>query len=143
MFHGSFPSAPRSLECETYMEDQQATILVVDDDEDTRGSILRVLEKKGYRVLEADGPMKATELASRSGDEIDLVVLDVVMPGLSGISTADELAGEIDDLRILYISGFIEGELPERHGGPGRSAFLQKPFTVGEMLEKIEKLLAA
>lgn len=123
------------------MEDEPRTILLVDDDPDTRGSILRVLEKKGFRVLEADGPVEATEIAHRSGDEVDLVVLDVIMPGMSGISTADKLAEEIDDLRILYISGFIEGELPERHESPGRSAFLQKPFTVGEMLERIEDLL--
>ena len=124
------------------MPDRQATILLVDDDDDTRGSILRVLEKKGYRVLEADGPVRATELARRSGKEVDLVVLDVIMPGMSGISTADKLEEEIDELRILYISGFIEGELPERHESPGRSAFLQKPFTVGEMLAKIEELLS-
>lgn len=123
------------------MADPGGTILLVDDDDDTRGSILRVLEAKGYRVLEADGPVRATELANREGNAIDVVVLDVIMPGMSGISTADKLAAEIDDLRILYISGFIEGELPERHESPGESAFLQKPFTVGEMLEKIEKLL--
>ena len=124
------------------MPDRQATILLVDDDDETRGSILRVLEKKGYRILEADGPVRATELAHQSGDEIDLVVLDVIMPGMSGISTADKLEAEIEELRILYISGFIEGELPERHESPGRSAFLQKPFTVGDMLAKIDDLLA-
>lgn len=124
------------------MEDPSDTILLVDDDADTRGSILRVLEKKGYRVLEADGPVEATEIAHRSRGEIDVVVMDVIMPGMSGISTADRLAEEIGDLRILYISGFIEGELPERHESPGRSAFLQKPFTVGEMLSRIEGLLS-
>lgn len=113
----------------------------MDDDEDTRGSILRVLETKGYRVLEAGGPVEATEIAHQSGSDVDLVVLDVIMPGMSGISTADQLAEEIEDLRILYISGFIEGELPEGHESPGRSAFLQKPFTVGDMLGKIEDLL--
>lgn len=124
------------------MADEPRTILLVDDDPDTRGSILRVLEKKGFRVLDADGSVEAMELAHRSGDEVDLVVLDVIMPGMSGISTADRLAEEIGDLRILYISGFIDGELPERHESPGRSAFLQKPFTVGEMLERIEALLS-
>ncbi|MFP3948544.1 MAG: response regulator [Gemmatimonadota bacterium] len=124
------------------MSDEQPTILLVDDDDETRGSIRRVLEKKGYRVLEADGPVRATELAHRKGHDVDLVVMDVIMPGMSGISTADKLAAEIDELRILYISGFIEGELPERLESPGRSAFLQKPFTVGEMLEKIEELLS-
>lgn len=124
------------------MPDESRTILLVDDDPDIRKSIVRVLEKKGFRVLEADGSVEATEIAHRSGGEIDLVVLDVIMPGIGGISIADKLAKAISDLRILYISGFIEGELPERHDSPGRSAFLQKPFTVGEMLERIEGLLS-
>lgn len=118
------------------------TILLVDDDEDTRASIRRVLEKEGYRVLEADGPVQATELAERRGGEVDAVVLDVVMPGMSGISTADRIAGHVDPLRILFVSGYIEGELPERDETPGRTAFLQKPFTVGRLLEEVARLLA-
>lgn len=118
------------------------TILLVDDDEDTRASIRRVLEKEGYRVLEADGPVQATELAERRGGEVDAVVLDVVMPGMSGISTADRIAGHVDPLRILFVSGYIEGELPERDETPGHTAFLQKPFTVGRLLEEVARLLA-
>lgn len=69
-------------------------------------------------MLEGEGSVEATEIAHRSGGEIDLVVLDVIMPGMGGIFTADELAKAISDLRTLYISGFIEGELPERHDSP-------------------------
>lgn len=123
------------------MTDEKATILLVDDDDDTRGSMRRVLEGKSYRILDADGPRKATELAEEHGAEIDLVILDVIMPGMSGISVADRLEGAIDELRILYVSGYIDSELPERHESPGRSAFLQKPFTVGELLEEVRSML--
>lgn len=123
------------------MTEEKSTILLVDDDADTRASMLRVLEKKGYRVLDADGPERATETAREHGDEIDVVVLDVIMPGMSGISVADRLQDAIDDLRILYVSGYIEGELPERHETPGRSAFLQKPFTVEQLLAEVRGLL--
>lgn len=123
-------------------DDDKTTVLLVDDDDDTRDSMKRVLEKKGYRVLAADGPVAATEEARRSGAEIDVVVLDVVMPGMSGISAADKIAEEVDPLRILYVSGFISGELPERRETPGTSTFLQKPFTVEQFLGKIEALLA-
>lgn len=122
-------------------DDRQTTVLLVDDDDDTRHSMRRVLEKKGFRVLDADGPAAATEAARRHSDEIEVVVLDVIMPGRSGISTADDMAEILDPLRILYISGYIAGELPERHETPGRSTFLRKPFTVEQLLAKIEELL--
>ena len=122
------------------MSREKTTILLVDDD-DTRGSMRRVLEKKGYRILDADGPARATELADEHGTEIDVVILDVIMPGMSGISVADRLEEALDELRVLYVSGYIEGELPERHETPGRSAFLQKPFTVGQLLEEVRGLL--
>lgn len=122
-------------------DDPVATILLVDDDQDTRESMQRVLEKKGYRVIPADGPVAATEEARRHGPEIDVVVLDVVMPGMSGISVADQIADEVDPLRVLFVSGYMTGELPERDETPGPTAFLQKPFTVEAFLEKIEELL--
>lgn len=123
-------------------DEDEKTILLVDDDDDTRSSMRRVLEKKGFRVLEADGASAATEAAQRHANEIDVVVLDVIMPGRSGISTADDLADILDPLRILYVSGYIAGELPEGREGPGRSAFLQKPFTVEQLLGGIDEVLA-
>ena len=123
------------------MTDEQRTILLVDDDDGTRGSMRRVLEKKGFHVLDASGPVEATDLARRNADDIDVVVLDVIMPGMSGISLADQLGEEMDDLRILYVSGYIEGELPEREESPGRNAFLHKPFTVDELVNGVRGLL--
>lgn len=122
------------------MSDQPTTILLVDDDTDTRASVRRVLEKKGYRVLPARGPEEATRLATEHAGEIALVILDVIMPGMSGISVADRLGEILEDLRILYISGYIAEELPERHESPGTTAFLQKPFTVDNLLARVREL---
>jgi len=64
----------------------------------------------------------------------------VIMPGTSGISLADRLGEILEDLRILYISGYIAEELPERHESPGTTAFLQKPFTVDNLLARVREL---
>lgn len=101
----------------------------------------RVLERKGYRIVEAADSTEAAEAAERHAPEIDLVVLDVVLPDRDGVTVGSELSRHIDDLRILYVSGYLEGELPERSRGASRTAFLQKPFTVDDLLSRVEDLL--
>lgn len=120
---------------------RDTTILLVDDDADARHSMGRVLERKGYRILEAADSAQAEEEAERHAREIDLVVLDVVLPDGNGVTVGSELSRHIDDLRILYVSGYLEGELPERPRGTSRTAFLQKPFTVDDLLSRVEDLL--
>ena len=117
------------------MEDPSSTILLVDDDADTRGSILRVLQKKGYRVLEADGPVEATEIAHRSGNEIDLVVLDVIMPGMSGKELADTLHQQRPDTKIFLMSGYTGEKLADDNGWP----VMGKPLD----LEQLDRELRA
>lgn len=117
------------------------TILLVDDDPDARRSMRRVLERKGYQVLEAGDPDEAGEAAERHASEIALAVLDVVLPDKDGVTVGSELAATIPDLRVLYMSGYLEGELPEGSEGVARSAFLAKPFTVEELLDRVRELL--
>lgn len=117
------------------------TILLVDDDPDARRSMKRVLERNGYQVLEAGDPEEAGEAAERHASEIALAVLDVVLPDKDGVTVGSELATTIPDLRILYMSGYVEGELPERSAGVARSGFLAKPFTVEELLDRVRELL--
>lgn len=121
--------------------DRETTILLVDDDPDARSSMRRVLEREGFRVLEAGDPDGAGKAAERHATEIDLVLLDVVLPDRDGVTLGSELTRWIDDLRVLYVSGYLRDELPERPRGAARSAFLQKPFTVDELLERVDGLL--
>lgn len=116
------------------------TVLLVEDDHDVRSSIRSILEVDGYRVLSGVGHVPATRMAEAHAEEIDLVIVDVVMPGMSGVALAERFTEILDDPRILYVSGFVRGDLPERHEIEGRTAFLEKPFTPTALLDRVRAL---
>jgi len=115
-------------------------ILVVEDEPVVRELVLRLLRRAGHNVTGAPDGETALALAS-SGPAFDLLVTDVVMPGMNG----RELAGRLQQLQprlpVLFMSGYahdFDGALPE---APGASAFLQKPFDAAALLERVQTLL--
>jgi len=120
-----------------------ATILVVEDDPLVRDLTARVLRRRGYRVLAAGNATCAKDLMKAHGDEVALLVADVVMPGASGRELADELVERWPGLLVLYVSGYTEDTVlrhgVERDGVP----FLVKPFTPSQLCAKVADLLAA
>jgi PAS domain S-box-containing protein len=117
------------------------TILLVEDEEIVRSLVREMLELVGYRVLDApDGPA-ALALAAEIDEPIDALVSDVVMPGLSGQELAARLTAVRPGLRVLFTSGYNE-EAITNHGvlSPG-SAFLEKPFTAGQLAQKLRAVL--
>src|SRR3954464_7303194 len=109
------------------------TVLVVDDQDVVRDVIQLALESAGYTVLSAASPTAALDVV-RSGEEIDLVVTDVVMPEMDAFELADRIACEVPGLRILYTSGYTDA------GAEG--PFIQKPFTPAQLIEKVRAVLA-
>jgi two-component system cell cycle sensor histidine kinase/response regulator CckA len=125
------------------MDDQDGmeTVLVVDDEDDVRESLRRSLERYGYRVMTADGGDAALALASDLGEEIDLVVTDVVMPTMSGFELGRRLAALTPDLPVVYISGYPDEAILE---APSPApAFLPKPFTPPLLARTIRQSLGA
>jgi CheY-like chemotaxis protein len=115
-------------------------ILVVDDEPVVRELIRRVLVRRKFTVLDAgDGP-QALDAAANFGDPIDLMITDVIMPGMSGVELAGHLSQQRPEVKVLYISGHTELWLPPAEGGRG-AAFLAKPFTPTALLAKLEELL--
>ena len=105
------------------------TILLVEDNAAVRAFARRALEAQGYTVLEAASGTEALPLAGSQRGSLDLLVTDVVMPGMQGHQLAEQLWADRPDMRVLYISGFTENSVFS-HGIPGREgAFLPKPFT--------------
>ena len=117
------------------------TILVVEDEEDVRKLAVRILERQGYKVLEASQGLDAFLIAEKYEDLIHLLVTDVVMPKISGRELADRIAEIRLEIKVLYMSGYTDNAIVH-HGvlGEGRK-FIQKPFTVDGLARKVRELL--
>jgi CheY-like chemotaxis protein len=120
--------------------DYSTAVLLVDDDQLVRTSISRMLVAQDYRVLEASDGEQALNIWQRHRSEIDLLVTDISMPGMSGIDLVDRLATQAEQLKALYISGYpelLDTQDTERRPVP----FLQKPFTREQLSNKLRALL--
>ena len=118
------------------------TILLVEDEEMVRKLACTVLEKNGYRVLEASNGDKALDVVQgQNGNLIHLMVTDVVMPGMSGRQLADRLVSLQPELKVLYMSGYTDNAIVH-HGvlDPG-VAYIQKPFTPDALASKVREIL--
>lgn len=116
------------------------TVLVVEDQDGVRELVGRMLADAGYEVLKArDGP-DALLAAERHG-RIDLLVTDVVMPGMSGGELARALLDEQPRLEVLYISGYADTEILNRGVRRAEESFLGKPFNGDDLLRKVRALL--
>lgn len=114
---------------------------MVEDDPRVREVTLRSLRSGGYRVLVASDGREAFDIAAREQERIDVLVTDVVMPGLDGHAVAQELCRRRPGLRVLYVSGHAE-EVVARHGvlKPGIE-LLSKPFTTQSLLGRVRAVL--
>lgn len=116
------------------------TLLVVEDEDQLRHITERILRDAGYAVLSAPGGAAALELWHQH--RVDLLVTDVVMPGLVGPELASRLREQQPDLRVLYVSGYDQELLRrEHHDGDPRTTLLEKPFTADDLLHAVRGLL--
>jgi two-component system cell cycle sensor histidine kinase/response regulator CckA len=119
------------------------TILLVEDDVAVRQLARLVLERTGYRVMEAGNPKEALAVASQDGRVIDLLLSDLIMPDSDGPPLFDRLAKAHPGVRVLYMSGYAD-EAVVRHGVIVEGTpFLQKPFTPQTLSGKVRDVLDA
>lgn len=119
----------------------RGTILVVDDDDGVRRISRRMLERAGFEVLEAATGPEALDVAASHEGPIDLMVLDVLMPGMTGNQASYHLRDLRPGVPILCISGHPEDEAV-RYGMAGHgAAFLQKPFTFDQLAAAVREQL--
>jgi len=119
----------------------QETILIVEDEDNVRGLAVTMLQRMGYAVLEADSGPKALSLFQQRPSTIDLALLDVVMPQMSGHDLAQRLQADHAGLEVVYMSGYTDSTIAS-HGvlRPGVS-FIQKPFTMESLARKVRQTL--
>jgi CheY-like chemotaxis protein len=118
------------------------TILVIDDEEILRTTTAAMLELFGLTpVCAADG-FAGVEAFAAAPDEVRLILLDLTMPNLDGLQTLERIRGIRSDARILLMSGFTEQEVARRFAGHELSGFLQKPFKLSTLREKLAEILS-
>jgi CheY-like chemotaxis protein len=114
-------------------------ILVVEDEDDIRRLVVRILENNGFEVRSASRGVRALALADHH--RCDLLLTDVVMPEMSGPQLAVRMRQHHPAVPVLYMSGYSDGLLAGR-GDIDEAAFIQKPFTASELLHRVDAVLA-
>lgn len=117
------------------------TILAVDDDPTILDLVINVLKPMGYQVLLASTGEQALELAASHQDEIDLLLTDVMLPGIKGHELARRVLHTRPGIGVLFMSGYLRPSMANDNTERGFEAFLQKPFSPNTMLQKVRKLL--
>ena len=119
-----------------------STILIVDDSKENLDLYRQALQQKGYRVLHAASGENALQLCRTHQGVIHLVVIDVVMPGMSGLQLATKLLPLRPDLKVLFVSAFIQqGALQNKLRS--MDGYLAKPFPSERLVTKVQEMLAA
>jgi CheY-like chemotaxis protein len=119
------------------------TILLVEDEPGVRQASRRFLEEHGYRVLDAGDGLEALRLCERHSGAVDLVVTDVVMPGMSGRELADQMARLHPHTPVLYVSGYVNDAGAASLLHDPTVALLQKPFGADTLARKVREMLDA
>jgi two-component system cell cycle sensor histidine kinase/response regulator CckA len=119
------------------------TILVVEDEEIVRGLVQKVLRMQGYRVLAAERGDEALRICQEQEQEIDLLLTDVVMPGMSGRELAEQAAVMRPEMKVLFMSGYTDDAVVRHRVFDTEIAFIQKPFTPAALASKVQDVLGA
>ena len=113
-------------------------VLVIDDEQVVRETARKTLERNGYAVLVAQSGPEAIDIFKRYPGRIDLAILDLNMPGMSGEETLPELRKIRPDLKVVVSSGYSEAEAMRLFEGQQVSGFIQKPYTAAVLAEKVK-----
>jgi len=135
------PSAPTTAEANTTDHRGVETILIVEDHPDVRKLASDVLQSQGYKVIEAAAAEEALSISRTHGGTIDLMLTDVVLPGMSGRDLAERIGLDRPEMKILYMSGYTENAIVHRGILLPGITFLPKPFTPPALLQKVREIL--
>jgi len=122
------------------MTEERTTILVVDDEPEVRKLVTAMLTRNGYRVLTADTGENAVRLF-RNYTGVELLLTDVVAPGMSGPMIADEIAALKPDIKVLFMSGYDGTQVVQRYVVEKNYSLLIKPFTMEQLEKKVRETL--
>ncbi len=147
-FNIYFPASFKEIICEPQPDKitklGRETVLLADDEANIREVIGAMIEELGYQLLTAGSGEEAVTVYLANSERIDLVIMDMIMPGLSGGAAIDAIRTENPGARIILSSGYsLDGEAQEILSRGGNISFLQKPFELTELSQKIREALDA
>ena len=124
------------------MPENSETILLIDDEPIDVDAMRRILEAHGFRIWSGGNYDDAQRLFQEHGDEIDLLVVDVSLPGKTGVEIAADLLKRRPDLKVLFVSGYVGAEVIRLQGISATDPhFLRKPFRADELVRRVEEAL--
>ena len=118
----------------------KGTILLVEDETPVRIFAARALRNKGYTILEADCGETAINLMAEHGSEVEVIVTDVIMPGMNGPTMIDKITPQYPNVKVIFISGYAEDVFVNNYGSERSFNFLAKPFTLKQLASKIKEV---
>jgi CheY-like chemotaxis protein len=119
------------------------TVLLVEDAEALRKLAYTLLEQNGYRVLAAASGLEALKMLEDKRDRIDLLLTDVIMPGINGRALAERLAPLQSGLKVLFMSGYTDSAIADHGVLDEGTNLLHKPFSEAALIQKIREVLDA
>lgn len=114
-----------------------ATVLVVDDEPLMRSMMSQILQMEGFSVLTADCAAQALSIFRSHPSRIDLLITDIVMPGMNGMALAATLQAECPGLPVLLMSGYCDVQQMDK-----RFEFIEKPFSLADLLTRVRHLVS-
>jgi len=117
------------------------TVLAVDDDPHMIDLLEELLNSSGYKVLSAASGEEALAMAASHLNTIDLLLTDVMLPGMKGQELAKKLLNSCPDVNVLFMSGYLCPSMAHGNSEKGFQAFIQKPFSPNALLRKMRKIL--
>jgi two-component system, cell cycle sensor histidine kinase and response regulator CckA len=112
------------------------TVLLVEDDDQVRAFVRTLLMNDGYKVIEAGTGEEGLKAAEGSG-HIDLLLADMLLPELSGFDLAEKLLERRPNLKVLFVTGYVEGDIVQRCINELGATFLDKPFLPSVLLQRV------
>ncbi len=119
----------------------KGTVLLVEDEAPVRMFAARALRNKGYTVLEADCAETAIELMEKHGREVEVIITDVIMPGMNGPTMIDKITPPFPNIKVIFISGYAEDIFVNNYGSDRHFNFLAKPFTLKQLAGKLKEVM--
>jgi len=132
-------SSPEEVEIEEAKDlTGEGIVLIVEDEDAVRIFSSRALTNKGYTVLEANSGEAALTIVEERGKEIDVIITDVVMPGITGPAMVKDVMAKYPEISVIFISGYGEDVFSESYGSSREFEFLPKPYTLEQLATKVK-----